>query len=306
MEHLIWLNGEYVPRNEAKISMSDRGFRLGDVVFDTSRTFDGKVFKARDHVGRLYRSLQYTRIDPGVTADEMEQLTLEVAQRNDEIRAPGDDYMVTQIVTRGEGGRVSQPMKANLAIWIDPIDYVRYDTLYQDGAHVVIPKTRSYSPDQLDPKIKHYSRLNFVLGDLEAADVDPEAFPLFLDTDGNVTESAGANFFIVTGGVLRTPGDRSTLQGVSRATLLELAQRLGIPTSEEPLQPYDVYTADEAFLCSTPYCLLPVGRADNRSLGESVPGPVTRQLLAAWSEMVGLDIVDQAAHRASVLSSTNG
>jgi branched-chain amino acid aminotransferase len=81
-------------------------------------------------------------------------------------------------------------------------------------------------------------------------------------------------------------------------TLLELAERLDIPTSEEDLQPYDVYTADEAFLCSTPYSVLPVGRADNRKIGSKVPGPVTRQLLAAWSEMVGLDIVDQVAERA--------
>ena len=104
----------------------------------------------------------------------------------------------------------------------------------------------------------------------------------------------------MTDGVLRTSSDRAVLQGVSRKTLFKLAEQLGIPTSEEALQPYDVYTADEAFLCSTPYCLVPVGRADNRVVGEEVPGPITRQLLAAWSEMVGLDIVDQYNHRASL------
>ena len=123
---------------------------------------------------------------------------------------------------------------------------------------------------------------------------DPEAFPLLLDTDGNVSESSGANFCIVSDGVLITPGDDATLQGVSRATLLELAGQLEIPTSVEPIQPYDVYNSDEAMLCTTPYCLLPVGRADNRQIGVETPGPVTRRLLAAWSEMVGLDIVDQA------------
>ena len=148
---------------------------------------------------------------------------------------------------------------------------------------------------QVDPKIKHYNRLNFVLAEMEATDVDPEAFPVLLDTDGNVSESTGANFFVVTNGILKTPDDGATLQGVSRMTLLELAGQLGIPTAVEAIQPYDVYTADEAFLCSTPYCLLPVGRVDNRQIGDEVPGPVTRQLLAAWSEMVGLDIVDQAA-----------
>ena len=112
-------------------------------------------------------------------------------------------------------------------------------------------------------------------------------------------------FFIVTNGVLRTPDDRSTLQGVSRAVLLELSEQLGIPTAQENLQPYDVYTAEEAFLCSTPYCLLPVGRVDKRTIGEEAPGPITKQLLAAWSEMVGLDIVDQTAHRAQALESAS-
>ena len=300
MEYTIWLNGEYVPRNEARISMMDRGFRLGDVMFDTSRTFDGEVFRLRDHLLRLYRSLHYTRLDPGMRIDEMEQLTLEVVQRNESAREPGDDYMITQIVTGGEGGYGPRPPKANVAIWIDPIDYALYSPLYASGAHVVIPRTRSYSSDQIDPKIKHYSRLNFVLAQMEAADVDPEAFPVLLDTDGNISESSGANFMIVTDGVLRSPSERNILQGISRMVLLELAENLGIPSSEEALQPYDVYTADEAFLCSTPYSLLPVSRADNRQIGDEIPGPVTKQLLAAWSEMVGLDIVDQAARRASV------
>ena len=294
MEYQIWLNGEYVARNEAKIDMTDSGFRAGDVVFDTSRTFDGKIFRLRDHLDRLYRSLKYVRIDPGMTIDRMEELTEEVVQRNESIRQPGDDYMITQIVTGGERGRATKPTTPTVAIWLDAIDFPRYSRLFREGAHAVIPKTRTYSSMQVDPKIKHYNRLNFVLAELEVADVDPEAFPVLLDTDGNVGESTGANFCVITDGVLRTPDDGSTLQGVSRMTLLELAGQLGIPTAVEPLQPYDVYTADEAFLCSTPYCLLPVGRADNRQIGDEVPGPVTRQLLAAWSEMVGLDIVDQA------------
>ena len=301
MEYQIWLNGEYCPRSEAKISMLDRGFRLGDVVFDTARTFNGKIFRTRDHLDRLYRSLQYVRIDPGMSIDEMEDLTEEVVRRNEPAREAGDDYMVTQMVTRGEGGRVLQTSKASVAIWIDPIDFQRYSPQFQDGAHVIIPKTRGYSPTALDPKIKHYSRLNFVMAELETTDVDPEAFPLLLDDQGNIGESIGANFFVVTDGVLRTAGDRAILQGVSRKALLDLAAQLGIPVEEGNLQPYDVYTADEAFLSSTPFCILPVGRVDNREIGDEVPGPVTSQILSAWSETVGVDIVDQMAHRARAL-----
>jgi branched-chain amino acid aminotransferase len=294
MEYTVWLNGEFVPASEAKVGLQDRGLRLGDVVFDTSRTFNGTVFRLRDHLDRLFRSLTYTRMDPGYTLEELEELTLDVVQRNESVREPGNDYMITQFVTRGEAALGHGDMKANVAIWIDPIDFPRYGPLYTEGAHAVIPKVRSYSSEALDPKVKHYSRLNFVLAELEAQDVDSNAFPVLLDVQGNITEGIGYNFFIVTDGVLRTPGDRDILQGISRKVVLELADQLGIPTSEEDLQPYDAYTADEAFLSSSGYCILPVGRIDNRSTKGDVPGPITQRLLAAWSEMVGVDIVDQA------------
>ncbi len=111
--------------------------------------------------------------------------------------------------------------------------------------------------------------------------------------DGKISEGTGANFFIVTDGTLKTPKDSSTLQGVSRLTVMEIADTLGIPAVEDDLQPYDLYTADEAFFCSTPYSILPVGQIDMREVGDGAPGPITNQLLAAWSERVGLDIVDQ-------------
>ena len=292
MEYQIWLNGDYVPRDEARIPMTDRGFRLGDVVFDTSRTFDGAVFKLRDHLDRLYRSLKYVRIEPELSIDEMERLTLEVVERNESLRRElNDDYMITQIVTGGDGRRGdSEP---SVSIWIDPLGAPRWAPAYSGGAHAVIPKTRAYPSESLDPKVKHYSRLNFVLAEMEAADVDPDALPVLLDMDGKVSEGTGANFFVVTGGTLRTPRDNSTLQGVSRMTVMEIADTLGIPAVEDDLQPYDLYTADEAFFCSTPYCILPVGRIDNRQVGDDAPGPITNQLLAAWSERAGLDIVDQ-------------
>ncbi len=292
MEYQIWLNGEYVARDEARIPMTDRGFRLGDVVFDTSRTFDGVVFKLRDHLDRLYRSLKYVRIEPDMSKDEMERLTLEVVELNEPLRRDlNDDYMITQIVTGGDGRRGdSEP---SVSIWIDPLGAPRWAPAYDGGAHAVIPKTRAYPSESLDPKVKHYSRLNFVLAEMEASDVDPDALPVLLDMDGKVSEGTGANFFVVTGGTLRTPRDNSTLQGVSRMTVMEIADTLGIPAVEDDLQPYDLYTADEAFFCSTPYCILPVGRIDNRRIGHDAPGPVTNQLLAAWSERAGLDIVDQ-------------
>ena len=100
--------------------------------------------------------------------------------------------------------------------------------------------------------------------------------------------------FLVTDGVIRTPTDRAVLQGVSRGMVFDLARQLDIPVVEEDLQPYDLYTADEAFFTTTSPCVVPVTKADNRQIADGKPGPITLQLLAAWSETVGLDIVDQA------------
>ena len=127
----------------------------------------------------------------------------------------------------------------------------------------------------------------------EAGDVDPEAWPLLLDLDGNITEGTSNNVFIVTDGVIRTPGDTTILQGGSRNMVLDLANQLGIPVAQEELQPYDLYTSNEVFFSRTGPCILPVTKVDNRTVADGKPGDITQQLLAAWSETVGVNIVDQ-------------
>ena len=302
-EHVAYFNGEWVPNSEVRIDPFDRGFTMGDAVFDVERTFDGRIFRLKEHLDRLYRSLQYVRIDAGMSVDEMTENTEELVRRNEPMRPPGGDYMVRQVVTRGTAangtqGGVLEPMTPTVINMVSPIDLSGYANGYEKGASVVFPSVRGYSSSSLDPKAKHYSRGNFVLAQLQTADVDPDAHPVLLDQDGNIAENVGANFFVVTDGVIRTPGDSNILQGISRMVVFELADQLGIPIVEEALQPYDAYTADETFLANSLYQLLPVGTVDNRQIGDQVPGPISKQLLAAWSEMVGVDIVGQALHQA--------
>ncbi len=294
-EYEIWLDGKYYPRRDAKISMIDRGFKLSDLVYDTLRTFDGKVYKLDDHMERFERSLKYVRIDPGISINDIADLIEEVVKHNEPIRLKNqDDYMVSPIVTRGAGYRLKDiENKPSISIFIDPIDFGFYSQMHVEGAHGVIAKARSYSSQQLDPKVKHFSRLSYVMADLEATDIDPRAFPIMLDIDGNISESVGSNIMIVTDGVIKTPKDTAILQGISRKAIIETADGLGIEVIEEDLQPYDLYTADEAFFTSTPFCLIPLSKVDNRRIANDIPGPITSQLLAAWSESIGLDIVDQ-------------
>ena len=301
MEYTVWLNGEFIPRSEAKVSIKDAGFMGGYVVFDTTRSYNGKIFRLRDHLERFYRSLHYTRLDPGMTMDEMEELTLEVGRRNESVREPGDDYCITQIVTRSDG--VSDPPKPTVCIWVYPLDIERYTPLLQKGIHLVISRIRSFDPDQVDPKVKHKSRMSFSMAEREIQNADPDARALLLDAEGNITEGTGFNIFVVKDGVLRTPTERSILQGISRMVTLELAEQLQIPMRQEDIQPYDLYNADEAFITSTPWGIMPVRQADFRTVGDELPGPMVNQLQAAWSEMVGLDIVDQFVQRNRILES---
>ena len=293
-ELIAYFNGEFVPESQCLIHATDRGFRTSDVVYDLQRTFGGKLYRLREHLQRFERSLKFTRLEPGLDIDQLETLTNEVVDRNRDNLHPGGDISITQFVTRGKGATVTQATNPTVCIMPQHIDLAALAPLYRDGIHVVIARTRAYNVDSLDPKVKHYSRMNFVLASLEAADIDPDAYPVVLDADGNIAEHIAGNFYIVTDGVLRMPGDRSVLQGDTRRAIFQMAAQLGIPTVEEDLQPYDAYTADEVFLTNTTYCILPASRIDNRAVGNETPGPITRQLQSAWSEMVGIDFVDQA------------
>ena len=302
-ELMAYFNGGWVPNSELKIDPADRGFVMGDVVFDVERTFNGKLFRLREHMERLYRSLQYSRLDAGLTIEEMTAVTEEVVRRNEALRPSGGDFAVRQVVTRGKPasvtqGSVTETMTPTVINSASPIPFNTYAKYYETGATVVIPSTRSYPSTSMDPKVKHYSRANFVQAQLQVADVDPDAYVVMLDQNGNLSENVGGNFFVVTDGVLRTSKDSSILQGISRMVTMELAERLGIPVVEEDLQPYDAYTADEAFLTTSSYQILPVRSVDKREVRHGAPGPISQQLLAAWSEMVGVDIVDQALNQA--------
>ena len=293
-DYTVYFNGEWMPFSQVKIDPMDRGFMLGDVVFEVARTFNGKIFRLEEHIDRLYKSLKYSRITPDLSAEEMLNISEHVVNINDHLRAEVGDYTVWQFVTRGPVRWTRSAGPPSVCVRISPIDFGRFTQYFDQGAHGVITRTRSYPNESLDSKIKHHSRMNFNLAELEASDVDPEAWPILTDIQGNITEGTGYNIFIVTNGVIKTPRDNNILQGVSRKMVFDLSKQLNIPIIEEDIQPYDLYTADEVFFSSTSYCVLPVTKIDNRHIKDRTPGPITQQILAAWSEIVGVDIIGQA------------
>jgi branched-chain amino acid aminotransferase len=303
--HLVYLNGDFVPAHEAKISIFDAAVMLGDMVTESTRTFAHQPFKLDQHIDRLYKSLKVTRINPGMTPVELIELSLRVLELNLPKVAPDMDVWLVHNISRGQFVSGADPTvqrsRATLIIHTAPLILTDWARFYTEGCHAVTPFSRAVPPEALDARIKNRSRMAYTLAEMEVKLVDPQAQGVLLDIHGNVAENKGGNFFIVSEGVLKTPHARSALAGVSRATALELATRLGIPTEVTDFQPYDIYTADEAFFTSTPYCIMPATRFNGLPVGDGQVGPITKRLLAAWSELVGVDIVAQAQsqlHRA--------
>lgn len=288
-QRVAYANGRIVPESEACVSIFDRGFLSGIGVFERTRTCNGEPFWLDEHLRRLDSSLRMTRLELGMSLAELKALTLEVLAQNLPLRGPKDDYSIGHYVSLGVGG------KPSVVIFTDPIPFDRFAQQFIDGAHVVTPSTRQVPVQSLDPKMKTTSRMYFHLAEAEAHAVDPEAYALLLDLDGNVCEiSPGANFWTVRHGTVFTPPGRSILRGITRDAVLEVAADAGIPVVEQDFQTYDVINADEAFLTTTSRCVLPVTRINGLPIGDGKPGAMVGRLQNAWAEHFGFDFVGQA------------
>ncbi len=295
-EKIFYLNGSFLPESQAKVSVLDSGFNAGDGVYDVTRTFGHKPFKLRDHIERLFRSLRYTRIDCGLSIEEMEKVTLDVLAKNQHLLGQDDDFALWQVVSRGvrssQGNRVAG--RATVAVYCVTINFKEFARHYLEGAKLVIPSTRRIPPQCLESKAKVTNKMNHNIALFEARQVDPHAIPLMLDIEGNLSESSVHNFLLVARGKLCTPTDKNVLGGITKETLFALAKNLEIEVMEGDFTPYDAYSAEEAFLASTSPTIVPVQSINGIKIGTEVPGPITKRFLQAWSRMVGIDIVAQA------------
>ena len=296
-QRIVYLSGNMVPESEAKISIFDSAVMLGDSLTESTRTFRQKPFRLDDHINRLYLSLKVSRVDPGLSPAELTCATLEVLDANRSQMGSDDDCWIVHNISRGSmrpGPSSSQTNPATIMIFTNHMDLRGWARYYTEGCHAVTSMSRAIPAQSLDARIKNRSRLFYTIADAEARLVDPEAQCIILDIDGNVSENKGGNVFAVNNGELKTPTTENCLAGISRQTVLELAVELGIPVSETRIQTYDLYTAEEIFFTSTPYCIMPASRFNGLQVGDGKIGPITKQLLAAWSDRVGVDIIGQA------------
>ena len=291
-ERVAYVNGHVVPESEAVVSIRDRGFLQGDAVFDTTRTFGGRIFRLDEHLDRFFNSLKYMRIDPGLTKDDFARLTMEVLKANLPLLDDDDDYWVSQRVSRGV--RVDGKDRPTVVIECAPLPFKARARYYRDGLPVIVPSVRRTPPESQSPRAKVHNYVNLVQAELEVRSQNPEAWPILLDTNGNLAEGPGSNIFIVRDGAVMTPKEQFVLAGISRQVTIELAQELGIEVHETDIDLFDAYTADEAFVTSTSFCICPVSSFNGSAVADgAVPGPVTGRLTRAYSGMVDLDITAQ-------------
>jgi branched-chain amino acid aminotransferase len=298
-QRVVYLNGTILAESEAVLPFRDRGVKYGDAVFDTTRTFGHRIFKLREHLERLYRSLRYLRIDPGLSLDEMAAITEDVVARNLPLLGPDEDYWVSQRITRGitdPNERSAWPDYVGPTVLVEclPLPLSTRAKLYRDGIDVIVPATRRTAPAMQSPRAKTHNYLNLILADLEVQAQNPEAFAVLLDENGNLCEGRGSNIFMVSGAVLMTPRERYVLPGVSRQTVIELAISENIAVEEKDFDLFDAYNGDEFFITSTSFCICPV-RSINGALFDDgiVPGPITNRLMQAYVDLVGFDWISQ-------------
>lgn len=297
-EPIAWLDGEFVPLSRAKVSVFDLGLVQGAGVTEMVRTFAGVPFRLESHLDRLFRSLDAVGFSIPHSPDELTAIVGEVVGRNVPLIPPSHDLGVVLFVTPGlnrtyVGAAGMADSRPTVCVHTFPLPFELWADKLDAGQHLVIPSVRQIPADSIDPRIKIRSRMHWHLADREARAVDPSAQALLLDHAGAITETSTANFFIVENGEIRTPRDRAVLGGVSRDVVRELAAREGIPFHTVTLFPSHVRGADEAFLSSTPYCLLPATRLDGEPIGDGRPGPVFARLMTAWNDLAGLDIIEQ-------------
>jgi branched-chain amino acid aminotransferase len=259
-----------MPEREVCIPFRDRSWIYGDGCFDMIRSFVHKLCKVKGHVKWLYRSLKYLRIDPGFGPQNMCALTEELFERNRHLLGPDDDYWVGQCISRGVKDLPVDNIvyhRSNIVLECVPLPLAQRAKLFKDGGRVVVPSQRRVPPKSLTPHAKTHNYLNLIVADPEVQSIDPEAWAVMLDVNGNLAEGLGSNIFIVRSEELPTPREKFVLPGVSRLTVIELAQQEKLTVREAELDLYDAYNADEAFLISTSLCICPIIKVNGVAIG---------------------------------------
>lgn len=281
----VYINGKFIEKENAKISVFDHGFLYGDGAFEGIRSYDGLVYKLNEHIDRLMESLHTLMIQLPITKKELTDAVIKTLKEN-----KLNDAYIRLIVTRGVGDLGLDPRKckgnAGIVIITDKITLYPSE-LYQKGMEIITVPTVKNHPEALNPELKSLNYLNNILAKIEATNVGYNE-AIMLDPNGYVTECTGDNIFIVKDGVLSTP-THGRLRGITRQSVIELAQKNKIPVQERFFTRHEIFNAHECFLTGTAAEIIPVVKLDGRAIADGKPGAMTLKLMKWFKDKTRKD-----------------
>jgi branched-chain amino acid aminotransferase len=269
-----YVNGRFVPIEEASISILDWGLLHSDATYDVAHVWQGAFFRLDDHMDRFERGMTSLRMNLSLTRSEMREILFEC------VRLSGlEDAYVEMMCTRGvapAGSRDLREAKNRFYAFAVPFVWIVSPEKQEDGINIVVSSTRRIAPEAVDPRVKNYHWLDFVSGLFEAYDRGGETAVL-TDAAGHITEGPGFNLFVISDGRITTP-DRGVLEGITRRTVMEIAHEMGVAVEQRPVTADELRNADEAFMTSTAGGIMPVTRVDGSPLGNGKPRSMTCQI----------------------------
>src|SRR5882762_5587923 len=281
-DSMIFIDGKFYSQANAKISVFDHGLLYGDGIFEGIRFYNGRVFRLEEHLARLWDSARSICLEIPMTVRDMTEAVLETIRQN-HLR----DGYIRLLVTRGIGNLGLNPMqcKSPSVIIIAAMIALYHESFYRKGLTIVTCATRRSNPAALNPAVKSLNYLNNVMARIEAnlANAD-EA--LMLNDAGNVAECTADNVFVIKRGQIMTPPiTAGALRGITRSVVFDIAAELGVKVRETDITRHDVFVADECFLTGTAAEIVPVVKADGRSIGNGKPGPITERIIARFRQV---------------------
>ncbi|HDD43012.1 MAG: branched-chain amino acid aminotransferase [Thaumarchaeota archaeon] len=279
---LVYINGEFRPKDEACVSVYDHGFLYGDGVFEGIREYDGVVFKLKEHIDRLYESARAMMLEIPMSKEELMNAVIETLRRNRLKNA-----YIRLIVTRGVGDLGIDPRKCkkpNVIIIAEPLLTLYSKEARLKGLSLIISSVRRDRVDATSHQIKSLNYLNSILAKIEAISAGADD-AVMLDERGFVSETSSTNLFLVKDGKIITPPPTTgALLGVTRTFVMELARKLGYPVEEREVTPFELLTADEVFMTGTGAEIVPVTKIAGRVIGDGKAGKITIRLIEEFEK----------------------
>ena len=275
----IYIDGQFYPKDQAKVSVFDHGLLYGDGIFEGTRAYNGRVFEFDAHIDRLYNSAKAIALEIPMTKEEMQEAHLETLRRNQLT-----DAYIRTVVTRGVGDLGLDPRKCERATVIIIADRISLypSEYYEKGLKIITVPTRRNLPETVNPMIKSLNYLNNIMAKIEA-NLGGAAEAIMLNQEGYVAECTGDNIFLIKGKRIATPpASFGALKGITLGRVMKLAAEMGLEVVEMALTRYDVYVADECFLTGTAAEVIPVVEVDGRKIGDGKPGVYSKQLKEAY------------------------